>query len=316
MLNRRDLLRAAALGGGMLAGVGCRPKRPPTPAPASGPDFTVAFLTDPHVFAEKGAAQGTALAVEHAMAQSRAPELAITGGDLAFDILATGKEAADAQYDLFDDALSSLGVPVHHTLGNHDCFGVFEESGVALDDPLFGKGYFVDRFGLERPYYSFDHESWHFVVLDTLGIDAENRKYRGWVDQEQLDWLADDLLSSGKPTVVVGHIPLFSNFIEWMRGTADGIPERVSVVNSHQVASVLVDQNVKLVIAGHLHINESFHYKDITFANLGAVCGNWWNGQREGFEEGYSVLEFRGDNVSWRYIDYGWEVTAEAEAQA
>ena len=44
-------------------------------------------------------------------------------------------------------------------------------------------------------------------------------------------------------------------------------------------------------------------------ANLGAVSGNWWNGLRDGFEEGYSMLDFRGDQVNWRYVDYGWEVS-------
>ena len=31
--------------------------------------------------------------------------------------------------------------------------------------------------------------------------------------------------------------------------------------------------------------------------------------------EGYAVLEFRGDEVSWRYVDYGWEVEETEEEQ-
>lgn len=312
MLSRRELMRfltAGALGSGAAA-LGCSRRNDPTaptaaPAGPPPPDFTIAFLSDPHVDGEKGAPEGTSRAFEHAMAQDRPPEVVITGGDLVFDVLEVDRAAADQQFDLFEQAISAVSVPVFHTLGNHDCFGVYEKSGVSADDPLFGKQYFLQRFGLERAYYSFDHEGWHFVVLDTIGIDG--RHYRGWIDEEQIAWLDDDLAAASKPTVVIGHMPLFSNYIEWKRGTTEIIPPFVSVVNAHQVAKVLVEHPVKLVLAGHLHVNEVFLYKGIEFANVGAVSGNWWKGLRDGFEEGYAVLEFRGDEVSWRYVDYGWE---------
>ena len=264
-------------------------------------------MTDPHVYGEAGAADGLTLAVDHLMSQRRGAELVITGGDLAFDIMGTDIPAADAQYDLFDQAMSGLRVDVHHTIGNHDCLGVDDEGKVADSDPLFGKGYFKRRFKQSEPYHSFDHEGWHFVLLDTIGI--EGKSYRGWVDREQIEWLEDDLASVNKPTVVVGHIPLFSNYIEAMRGTAEGIPAGVAVVNAHEVFRVLAQHPVRMVLAGHLHVIEEFHYKGIQFINVGAVSGNWWRGTRDGFEEGYAALTFRGDQVSWRYVDYGWEVS-------
>ena len=316
MLSRRELMRlmtSGALGGAAAAAAGCGVRESRSPEPEL-PDFTVALLTDPHVNEEKGAPEGWTKALAHAMARTRPPELVMTGGDLVFDVLEVGRERADAQFELFDRALASVSVPVHHALGNHDCFGVYETSGVSPEDPLYGKRYFLEHFGLERAYSSFDHEGWHFVVLDTIGLG--DGKYRGWVDSEQLAWLDDDLATAAKPTVVVGHIPLFSNFIEWRRGTSEGIPDRVSVVNSHEVAEVLVKHPVKLVLAGHLHVNETFHYKGITFANIGAVSGNWWDGLRDGFEEGYAILEFRGDQVDWRYVDYGWEAMTEESHKA
>ncbi|HVS14298.1 MAG TPA: metallophosphoesterase [Thermoanaerobaculia bacterium] len=304
--TRRDLLRLGSLGllGAWSGIAGCRPapRDAATPPP---PDFTVAFLTDPHVHAAQGAADGFASAVDHAFSLARAPELLITGGDLAFDVLATGREEADAQYTLFEQPLDGVRVPVHHTVGNHDVLGVYEQSGMTPGDPGYGKQYFLERFGLERPYHSFDHEGWHFVVLDTVGI--VERRYRGWVDEEQLAWLEDDLAAAGRPTVVIGHIPLLSNYVEWKRGTADGIPDGVSVVNAHQVLDVLLRHPVKLALAGHLHVIESYRHKGLELANVGAVSGNWWRGLRDGFEEGYALLEFRGDLVTWRYVDYGWE---------
>ena len=301
--TRRSFLRSSVMAGGALA-AGCRTTLGPSSDVA--PDFSIAFLSDPHVQAEKGAARGFAQAVSHALAQASPPERFITGGDLVFDILETDVQAADEQFDLFDAALSGVRVPVHHTIGNHDVLGVRESSGLDPSHPRYGKAYVLERLGMERTYHSFDHEGWHFVILDTIGIVGRN--YRGWVDEEQIAWLADDLAAANRPTVVVGHIPLVSNWWEWNRGTEPPIPAGVTVVNAHEVISVLARHPVRLVLGGHLHVVERFQYKGIEFANLGAVSGNWWNGLRDGFEEGYSMLDFRGDQVSWRYVDYGWEV--------
>lgn len=313
MLSRRELMHwmaVGALGGGSAMTWGCGQRAAPQVIP--GFDFTAGFLTDPHVFPGKGAPEGSARAFRHAMAQGPKPEFILTGGDLVFDLLKVGHESAQKQLKLFDEAVAGVDVPIHHTIGNHDLFGLYEESGISPEDPLRGKAYFLDHFGLERTYYSFDHEGWHFVVLDTLGIEGSS--YRGWVDAEQLAWLDDDLATAQKPTVVVGHIPLFSNYVEWNRGTSEGIPENVTVVNSHEVAKVLMKHPVKLVLAGHLHVNETFRYQGITFANVGAISGNWWNGLRDGFQEGYALLQFQGEEVTWRYVDYGWEPVMEEAA--
>lgn len=320
--TRRDLLRLGGLGLiGSAAGLASCSPRPatepsataPSVAGPSPPDFSVAFLTDPHVHAEQGAADGFASALGHAFSQARQPELLITGGDLAFDILATGRAEADAQYELFEGPLGSVKVPIHHTIGNHDVLGVYQQSGLSESDDGYGKAYYLERFGLERPYHSFDHEGWHFVILDTIGI--VDRGYRGWVDDEQIAWLEDDLAAADRPTVVIGHIPLLSNYTEWNRGTAAGIPAGATVVNANQVLEVLLRHPVKLVLGGHLHVIESYRFKGIELANIGAVSGNWWRGLRDGFEEGYAMLDFRGDHVSWRYVDYGWE-TRDPESDA
>jgi 3',5'-cyclic AMP phosphodiesterase CpdA len=276
-------------------------------------DFAVAFLTDMHVDGKLGAADGFAKAVRNAFDRPQPPEVLVTGGDLVMDILGTGTAEADAQYALFDAPLEALRVNIHHTMGNHDLLGVHEKSGLQPDHPKYGKKYFFDRFELDHAYHSFDHEGWHFVILDSLGI--EGREYIGWVDEEQQRWLADDLAASAKPTVVFTHVPLWSNYIEINRGIADPIPKRLSVVNAHEVAPILQRNQVRLVLAGHLHVNETFVYKGIEYSNVGAVSGNWWKGARDGFEEGYARLEFRGDQVSWEYVDYGWDA-APAEATA
>lgn len=304
-IDRRQLMRWGALGAGAAA-AGCHSaQHEPEASPTDDADWSVALLADPHVYAERGAAEGVRRCVDHALALKRVPELFITGGDLVYDILATGVAQADAQFALLEQALAGVKSPVYHTLGNHDCLGVSEASGLETSAPGYGKAYFKERLGLERTYYSFDHENWHFVVLDT--IDIVERGYRGFVDEEQLLWLADDLKTAQRPTVVIGHIPLFSHHAQWHQGIAGGLSDTLTVANAHEVVAILVEHPVRLVLAGHLHLIESYHFKDIEFANVGAVCGNWWQGVRHGFEEGYVLLEARGDSMSWRYIDYEWE---------
>ncbi|MEE2776343.1 MAG: metallophosphoesterase [Acidobacteriota bacterium] len=313
-MTRRDVLRAGLAGtAASLAPLGCAPRPAPTPVDP-GTDFVAALLTDMHVDANNDSAPGFAQALRKMMDRPQQPEMLITGGDLAMDILATSEEEADAQYALFEDQLSAIDIPVHHTMGNHDMLGVFPDSGVDPADPKYGKQYFRDRFGNGSTYQSFDWEGWHFVILDSLGI--RDRAYIGHIDAEQLAWLDDDLAASGKPTVVTTHVPLVSNYIEMQRGTEEGIPGGISVTNVHEVVPILEKHPVKLVLTGHLHINESFRYNGIEYATVGAVSGNWWKGARNGFEEGFALLEFRGQDVSWRYVDYGWEVEEETLTEA
>lgn len=314
MVTRRRFLRwglTGAAAGSAATLLGCTPDG--SVNEDAGPDFSIAFVTDPHVFADENAAAGFQQCIDHVTTHPAKPERIVVGGDLAFDIMETDQAAADAQYDLYDAVVAGVTIPVHPVVGNHDCLGVHKDGVVSAADPLFGKEYFRRRFSLERTYYSFDHEGWHFVVLDNVALDGTS--YHGGVDPEQLAWLEDDLAASGKPSVVIGHLPFFSNFIEWRKGTAEGIPAQVQVVNAHEVAAILERHPVKLTLSGHLHVNETFVYKGITFANIGAVSGNWWKGLRDGFQEGYAMLSFRGDEVGFEYVDYGWEVAGEVAGE-
>lgn len=309
IVTRRDFLRVASLGTSAMAlpWWACAPAR-------LGPDFTAAFMTDIHMNGERNAPEGFRKALSHMQTLPNRPSMMITGGDLAYDCLHKTPADADIQYDLFDDAMATSDIPVHHTLGNHDVIGVYEDSGMTGDEPLYGKAYFRRRFGRDQIYTSFDHEGWHFVLLDTVGIGE--RTYHGWVDEDQLDWLEKDLARANKPTVVVGHIPLFSSYGELKSGIEAPDHPKAVVNNVNDVAAVLLrSPGVKLVLAGHLHINERWIYKGVEFANVGAVSGGWWRGPRDGCQEGYALLSFKGEQVGWGYMDYGWEVPQDASAE-
>ncbi len=309
MIDRRRFIQlsSGALGALMLPGT------PGAWARAATPDFSVGFLTDIHVDGRRGAPDGFRRALKHALDRPSPPSVLLTGGDLVYDILHKNVAAADEQYALFFESLKDVNVPVHHTIGNHDVLGVYDDSGMDPSHPQYGKTYFLQKMKIEKPYYSFDLESWHFVVLDSIGIDGRN--YKGWVDAEQLEWLEDDLSASGKPTVISSHIPLFTNRDEWNGGTSEPDHPKAAIANVNEVVKIIDRHNVKMVISGHLHLNESATYHGIEFANIGAVSGKWWKGPNDGFEEGYAMLEFYKDEVSWRYMDYGWEIEEEIRSK-
>jgi hypothetical protein len=45
----------------------------------------------------------------------------------------------------------------------------------------------------------------------------------------------------------------------------------------------------------------------------GAVSGNWWNGKRFGFPEGFVVVDVAGKSFKWEYKTYVWDATAYTE---
>ena len=97
----------------------------------------------------------------------------------------------------FLDIWESFCGAKYHTVGNHD-----PEKGFTYED-------LRKYWKLEYPYYSFDCNGFHFVVLD--GNDAsENHNpscpdFPAYIGSEQLAWLKDDLLSSEYPSFIFSH---------------------------------------------------------------------------------------------------------------
>ncbi len=85
--------------------------------------------------------------------------------------------------------LARLSRPCYVVRGNHDRLA-----------PL------LQTFGLDKPWYSFDHGGFHFVVLDTELVKPKAPDRTG---QLQLDWLTDDLRRHrDKRTFVFVHRPM------------------------------------------------------------------------------------------------------------
>jgi 3',5'-cyclic AMP phosphodiesterase CpdA len=273
---------------------------------ASAAAFRFVFMTDIHVMPERHAAEGFAAAIDRVNAL--APDFVITGGDLVFDALEADYARADSLYDLYIDLCGRFEMPVYNTIGNHEVFGLYPESGIEETHPEYGKEMFRRRLGGGATCRSFDYGGWHFILLDTIGFTPE-RRYEGRVAPERLEWLARDLeaVDAGTPIILCLHIPLLSVYLQTKEGGSAGMAPAEAVINSDEVIALFEGRDLRLVLQGHLHIVEQIAIRGTHFVTAGAVCGAWWNGPRDGFPEGFVVVDVDGDAFTYRYETYRWQ---------
>jgi Icc protein len=300
-LNRREFLCLTGAAGLSLA------LNSPAHAGSAG-KFTFLFITDTHLQPELNAAVGCHQCFQKA--RTIKADFAIQGGDHVFDSLGVGLKRASSLFDLYGETEQVLGMKLYHTIGNHDCFGIFPASGISPSDPLYGKKMFESRFG--KIHYSFDHKGVHFMVLDSIGI-TDDRAYEGRISAPQIDWIIADLrtVPAATPIIVITHIPLVTAFTSYVAPPAQ--PPRhasLTVANAYQVIRLFEGHNVIGVLQGHTHINEQVVWRGVPYITGGAVCGNWWHGVRMGTPEGFTVVEVHNGKLSTRYETYGFQSVA------
>ena len=308
-MNRREFLAlTGAAGLSTMVGEPLLGQNHSDSKDAGGSDFTFLFVTDSHLQPELNAAQGTDQCFRRA--RTIQSDFTIQGGDHVFDALGVNRERATSLFDLYEKTEQDLGMKVHHTIGNHDVFGIYTASGASPTDPLYAKRLFEERFG--KTYYSFDHKGVHFVVLDSIGI-TEDHAYEGRVDPAQLAWLAADLkaMPMGAPVIVSVHIPLVTAFNSYVPPPAV-VPKHngMTVANAYEVIALFEGHNVLGVLQGHTHINERVVWKGVPYITSGAVCGNWWHGTRMGTPEGFTVVRVAHGQLTTHYETYGFKSVA------
>ena len=276
----------------------------PAFAAAHAEKFSFLFLTDAHIQPELDGIHGVDLAMQRG--RTIKADFAIQGGDHVFDALAVSKDRASQLFDQYAKTEQDLGLKVHHTIGNHDIFGVQVASGVGPGDPDYGKKMYADRFG--PTYYSFDQKGVHFIVLDSVQI--VDRNYVGRVDDEQIAWLTKDLAAqpTGAPVIVATHMPLVTAIAYYQDPQPKMTP--LFVENGPAVMRVLEGHNMLAVLQGHTHVNEQVLWKGVPYITSGAVCGNWWKGARMGSPEGFTVVTVDKGKVSTRYEPSGFQSVA------
>lgn len=260
--------------------------------------FSFAFLTDIHMNAnpETRSLAGFKQAVKQA--ETKGVDFIVTGGDnVDVDgMKGDRREAAVALYRDYKEVADQSQLPFYYTIGNHDRFwGDGKSSGSD------GERLFESFFG--KTYYSFEHKGWLFIVLNSTQVcDGQY-----CVDSVQQQWLADLLANtpSNQPIVVSAHVPFLSLYYPVLEGRYTAAD---TFVNQKQLFDLFGNHNLKLVLQGHQHLYEEIKVKDVQFITAGAVSAGWWGGAFHGTEEGFLLVHADGDDFTWEYVDYGWEV--------
>lgn len=265
--------------------------------------FTFAFMTDIHVQPEGVATEGFSNAIEKI--NELEPDFVIAGGDLIMDALGQTYGRADSLYKLYQEMSGNFNMPVYNTMGNHEVFGLYEESGVDSTHEFYGEKLFEKFLG--KRYYAFNHKGWRFYILDSVDEHPDGGYY-GHISQDQIDWLSEDLKLVDKetPIVLIVHIPFITiqNMIN--KGSYTPNTKGNTIKNSKQVLDLFQEHNLKLALQGHLHVLEDMYTRDVHYITSGAVSARWWAGPYYGTGEGFLLITVKGDNFEWEYMDYGW----------
>jgi hypothetical protein len=150
------------------------------------------------------------------------------------------------------------------------------------------------------------------MILDGIEDTGEST-YIGKIDSIQIEWIKEDLrkVDPETPVAISVHIPFITTYMQVIYGAMKLNDENEIVVNSKEVLDLFDDHNLKVVLQGHMHFLEDIYVQGIHFITGGAVSSRWWKGKEYGMEEGYLVVNVKGNDFSWEYFDYGWKVEGE-----
>jgi len=257
--------------------------------------FSFAYFTDLHLNKDENTNSFKGLEQAISVAKKSNIDFVLTGGDnVDVDAMKTEQlETAKGLFQRYKDIVTNSGLKWFYTIGNHDRYWFSEgESGAGLFSSFFGK-----------PYYSFEHKGWKFIILNSTEIC--NNKY--CISDTQKNWLIAELekTAAGQPIIVSSHVPFLSLYYPVLEGY---YTDADTFVNQKDVRSLFDKHNLKLVLQGHQHLYEEIKVKGVQYITAGAICAGWWGGAFHGTEEGFLKVSLDGDNFSWDYVDYGWEV--------
>ncbi len=161
------------------------------------------------------------------------------------------------QNQLFIDKWNSFNGPKYHVLGNHD-----------MKDFGYKKEETMRWWKMQKRYYSFDLNGFHFIVLDA---NDENPKpwngYHRYIGTKQQLWLKNDLKKTLKPTILFSHQSLEAKGGVANRKEIRTIIENYTIKNGHP--------KVVACLSGHHHTDYLKSINKIPYIQINSMSYKW-----------------------------------------
>lgn len=271
--------------------------------------FRVAHITDIHVKPGEIPEKGMAKALQIAQSLDPKPDFIINTGDSIMDALETDKPKAQTQWDLFHKIMSSENrLPIYHCIGNHDIWGWFNKNEDDKQDKVYGKQWAVDELKLPGRYYAIDKGNWTLLFLDSVQLNPAGG-YIAYLDDPQLEWLQGTLNQRREKHICIfSHVPILSIcaglFFNKTKENGDLVIQRnLMHTDFLKLKNIFAsNKNIKACISGHIHMQDEVYFMGVRYMCNGAVCGNWWKGDFNGFSPAFFALDFFDDGTIDRTI--------------
>ncbi|MBG9376366.1 metallophosphoesterase [Panacibacter sp. DH6] len=284
---RRNLLKNIALTGSALA------LGQPSFAAASKRVLRIAHITDVHIRPEYNAPTRFMQCLEAIKAHQ--PDIFLNGGDTIYaaDYDHITRERVNEQWEIWNKCIASVKhYPLYSCLGNHDMWW----AAPGKDDGMYGKDYVVKQLSMPGRYYSFSKNNWHFFILDS------NNDPAGSLDAAQSSWFEESLhaLPAGTPVLVMSHYPLLAACTHLDGGGMHtDFKYLTELFYRHR-------DKIKACISGHIHLQDSVVYNNLSYYCNGAMSGFWWeDGDKNSAAKyyylqtppGYAIIDLYADGT-------------------
>jgi len=213
-------------------------------------------------------------------------------GDLVWDAMGL--------FPAYKTSVSSLGLTMFHTIGNHD-FDLTYNDLHNTENPLdnYAEENYESFFGPTD--YSFNVGNVHVITLKSIDY-FKKKKYTEQFTDDQLEWLKKDLsyVKSGSLVFLNLHAPTSNR--------SDS--SAANIRNASELMKILKDYRVH-IFAGHTHFYENEEVTSTIYEhNIGAACGAWWAGyvNRCGAPNGYLIVDVKNNDVKWHYKATGHDI--------
>lgn len=179
------------------------------------------------------------LAVETINARYADADFCVLAGDLA-DL------AQEAAYRQLKAIISKLTIPVHITLGNHDDRATFLE--------VFGAEFAAETGNVDKVI---DLKGYRVILVNS----SEPGRVDGVLEAGQIDWLKARLREAADRSVIV----VLHHNANALHIAADDI--RI-IEDGPFLDALLTHNDIRQVIAGHVHLTSTATYRGIPFTTL------------------------------------------------